>query len=332
MKNYFKFNLTGKKVLPIWIAFIVLFLVPYIFIQVKLQDFKTTSTDPHEAMSRLGSMFKWYGLMLILMLVEYAFLYFIAKLTIEAVEFKEKSLAFIGKFGEFLLVLVPGFLLTILTIGIYGPWYMTKLYNYFAKNTFYDDNSFEFKGKGGDLFLIILFSLVIPMMFMMFVIMIFAIVAGMTGASVGNQPPSEMINLYAGIIMLVVFILLIPYIYYTYKWKINFKIKGYDIQWETSFWSSASKIIVEVLLSIITIGIYSPLAYLKLFKYFGERTIAKSETSIKKFGYDIEPKQDFLFMWGQILLIIITLGIYYPWAFCKISERVFSKSYSEAVE
>jgi uncharacterized membrane protein YjgN (DUF898 family) len=82
-------------------------------------------------------------------------------------------------------------------------------------------------------------------------------------------------------------------------------------------------------LSIITLGIYAPVGSLRLYKYFAERTVARNEASVKKLGYDLEPTDDFLFMWGQILLVIITLGIYYPWAYCKISSRVFGKTYME---
>lgn len=68
---------------------------------------------------------------------------------------------------------------------------------------------------------------------------------------------------------------------------------------------------------------------LKLYKYFVEKTVATNDSRKLTFGYDIEPSQDFLFIWGQTLLSIITLGIYYPWAFCKIGSRVLSKTYLE---
>ena len=91
------------------------------------------------------------------------------------------------------------------------------------------------------------------------------------------------------------------------------------------------KIAIEALLSVVTLGIYLPLATVKLYKYFVERTVARSDESNKQFGYDIEPKDDFLFIWGQTLLTIITLGIYYPWAFCKVLDRVVGKTYVEEV-
>jgi uncharacterized membrane protein YjgN (DUF898 family) len=50
-----------------------------------------------------------------------------------------------------------------------------------------------------------------------------------------------------------------------------------------------------------------------------------------QFGYDIDQLNDFKMIWVQILLTVITLGIYYPWAFCKVSQRVLGKSYIEEI-
>jgi len=44
-------------------------------------------------------------------------------------------------------------------------------------------------------------------------------------------------------------------------------------------------------------------------------------------GYDGDQFSAFLFMWGQILLTVITLGLYYPWAFSKIAHRVLTQTY-----
>ena len=120
--------------------------------------------------------------------------------------------------------------------------------------------------------------------------------------------------------------------YFVYKWMVDVTFKSYQITWETNVWQSLGKIFVEIMLSIITLGIYAPLASLKLYKYFAEKTVAISDNSTKTFGYDIEPLDDFLFIWGQTLLAIVTLGIYYPWAFCKVRSRILSKTFVEEVE
>jgi uncharacterized membrane protein YjgN (DUF898 family) len=329
MKNYFKFSLTSNKIFPVWIAYMVLFLIPYIFVQYKIQGLKAQSQDPQASLEMAGSLLKWYSVMVILILIEYGILFFFTKLAIGAIQFKEKSFVFGGELGEFLKVLIPGFLLTIITIGIYSPWYMRNLLEFYSEKTSYNQHKFEFKGEGSDLFLIILFTMIIPMVFLFFIVMILAFIVGFRGLSTTADPTT--ITMYAALVVFIIALLAIPYVYYSNKWKINFKIKNYSIQWETSFWDSATKIAVEILLSLITIGIYAPLALLRLFKYFGERTVVKSPETAKKFGYDLEAKKDFVFIWKQILLTIITIGMYYPKAICNVGSQIIDKVYIEEI-
>jgi len=82
-------------------------------------------------------------------------------------------------------------------------------------------------------------------------------------------------------------------------------------------------------LNVITIGIYFPMAMIKLYKYFAERTVAQSGEIKRKFGFETDNLHDFLFIWGQMLLTLITTGIYYPWAINKIGKRILNRTYLE---
>ena len=333
MKNYFKFNLTGNKLFPVWLVFIFLYIIPYSIVQRHIQG--SSSFQPGDTMSeifqRMGTMFSWRVLSFSLFVVEYAILFFMYKMTIEGVEFKEKVFRFGGKFGEFIALFIGNLILTIITLGIYSPWFITNVYKFFTRNATHDEHTFEFKGKGSDLFVIFLVALIIPMIFVWGIVMIGAFAGGFLKLLMQNQIP-EFSGLFIGLIIFAVvslIVILICFMYYYYKWFVNLSHKGYDIQWKTEFWPSAQQILIQTLLSIITLGIYSPVGSLRLYKYFLEKTVARNETSVKKFGYDLTAGDDFLFIWGQVLLCIITLGIYFPWAYCKISNYVFCKTYVE---
>lgn len=323
MKNYFKFNLTGKKLLPLWLLFMFLFLVPYVSVQFKLQSFQHNPTpEVGQMFQRISSMFMLYGVMLILVIIEYVFFFYLIKMAINNTEFKGKVLEFKGQIGEFISVFLFGLLLTIITFGIYSPWFITDVYKFFTKNTHYNESAFEFKGKAGNLFLIITLTLILPMI--VFMVIMFTMMFKQIAQS---QTPNMTDTTMSIIMMGIIFIMMIPYMYFVYKWMVNLVYKNYQIQWETSFWPSVGVITGQILLTVITAGIYLPLASLKLYQYFAEKTFAKSELSTKTFGYEIEPLNDFLFIWGQSLLSIITLGIYYPWAFCKITDRITAKTF-----
>lgn len=331
MRNFFKFNLTGKKLLPIWIIYMVLFFIPYIYLQFRLQtlNHQQVTTEAGAALHKLSSTYQLLGYMSLLILVQYAILFFMAKLSIEGIEYKEKIFLFAGKFGQFLLILIPGFLLTIITLGIYGPWLYTRVIKFFASNSSNDSNNLEFKGKGSDLFVIILLTLVIPMIVLMIAMVIFTFKDIVKGSVPASDPKTSP---FTFIMMFFILVIIIPYMYNVYKWIINFRFKNYDIVLVPGFWKFAGVIALQLLLSIVTIGIYLPLASLKIYKLFAEHTLATSDIAKKKFGYNIEPTQDFLFIWGQLLLSIITLGIYTPWAFCKIASRILGKTFTEEIE
>jgi uncharacterized membrane protein YjgN (DUF898 family) len=122
-------------------------------------------------------------------------------------------------------------------------------------------------------------------------------------------------------------IVMVPCMYLVLVWIMNFQYKDQFIYLNTLFTESGLIILREVGLTIITLGIYFPLMYLRLYKHFAERTIVAKDRSYKTLGYDLEVNDDFVLIWGQILLCIVTLGLYVPWAFCKVGKRVLSKTY-----
>jgi uncharacterized membrane protein YjgN (DUF898 family) len=311
MKNYFKFNLTGKKVLPYWLLMLLFILGLGLFYWSKTDEIKQ---NPISIISVIGAVIVFYLFMFSLM-------YYIYKLSIENIEYKDQTLVFEGNFGRFFGLFLPGFILSITTLGIYIPWFIKKMQSFFVNNSSYNSNNLKFKGKGGDLFIILLITFFIPYVFILVLFTLYTLANNMQDSPAANA-----------LLRIVTTFVMIPYMYFLYKWLVNIKYKNYLIVWKTDAWDACGKIFVQILLSVITLGIYYPMAFLKLYKYFTGKTVAISDEKTKTFGYDLEAGDDFLFIWGQILLTIVTLGIYYPWAACKIANRIMGKSYVEDME
>lgn len=305
MKNYFSFNLTGRKLFPIWILFLILFFAPYMTLVMKMQNIQDANS----------SLLLFFPLFVLLLIVAYLIMFYIAKLAIENIAFNDKSIVFNGTFGSYFGKILLGFFLSVITLGVYMAWFVRNIMSFFIDNSSYDSNAFKFKGKGSKLFVIILLTLFVPIILVTVIMTLFRI---------GN---SDQIYLMMIIQQVAMLIIMIPYIYFVYKWMVNIDYKLFNVSWKTNFWNSCGKIAIEMILSIVTVGIYGPLAMVRLYKYFTEKTFAQSESQQFQFGYDIEPLNDFLFIWGQSLLTIITLGIYYPWAFSKIGDRILGKTY-----
>ncbi len=309
MKNYFNFNLSGKQFFPIWLLFYVLVLLPYFGI-----IFFANKTEAVAAPL----------LALLLIIVgSFTFYFYMAKLFINHTRYNGESLVFSGKFSSYIGMVLKGFFLSIITLGIYYAWFTRDMMRFFVNQTWLRSAPFKFKGEGATLFVILLLT--------MLPIMLISLLMGIIAAGKTLSGGTPEITYLPVVIQLITFVVLIPFMYYLYKWMVDVEYKEYRIKWKTDFWQSCVQILIQVALTVITLGIYFPLLYLKLYKYFAERTFAESPAKTMNFGYELEPQKDFLFVWGQTLLSIITLGFYYPWAIVKIYNRVFSKTYTRVV-
>lgn len=304
MKNYFDFTLTGKRLLPIWIFLYIVVIIPYF-----INYYQMTVSPPDGGPKTLSSLF-----LFLIMMVGYLAIFYIIKIAIESVRFKDNNIHFDGRFLTYVGKVLLGVVLSILTLGIYMAWFLKDMSKFFCNKSTLNSERFQFMGKGTRLFLILLVTIFLPIIIL-------------TILSLQYHYPTNQ-NLIGSILFEGVFmIILIPYFYFCYKWMVDIQYKNYSIKWKTEVLDSLFKILIELLLTIITCGIYLPMAYLRLFKYFSERTFAESEDSTLQFGFEYEAKKDFFFIWGQILLTIITLGIYYPWAFSKIGRKFLNQTY-----
>lgn len=123
------------------------------------------------------------------------------------------------------------------------------------------------------------------------------------------------------------------YLYLVYRWFFtNLHYCGYDLSWNTRFWPSVSMIWVQMLLSVLTLGIYLPAAYIKVYRYLVGHTEIQTEQQQEeegRLGFRGRTGWGFGLLWGQILLTAVTLGIYAPWALAKVGKWFLSNTYVE---
>jgi uncharacterized membrane protein YjgN (DUF898 family) len=304
MKTYLDFTLEPRKFLNIWLLFYVLVLIPYGWYMYRASS-GTIDMD-HAGRILL--------LMLLVMLFALGIYFYIVTIFIEHIRLGEKKVEFTSAFSSYLNIAIPGFLLSFVSLGIYMAWFVKDIVNFFTRSSQLDGEPFQFHGEARRLFVILLASLFLPVLVMaMITIQLSPEVVESTWFKFVNQALSM--------------IVLVPYMYLVWVWIMNFQHKDQYIYLNTSFSESGLVILKELGLTIITLGIYFPMMYLRLYTHFAERTIVAKEGSYRTFGYDLEAGDDFVFIWMQTLMCIGTLGIYVPWAFCKIGKRVLSKTY-----
>lgn len=308
MKNYFDFQLSPKKLILFYLMIFVFIVLPYIWIVYSF--IRKFNSEPEGLIIMIP-------VIVFMVLAMLALNFFFIKLCIESVAFQGENVQFKGDFSGYLGQILLGLLLTIITLGIYYPWFLRKIYRFFALNSEYKENNFDFLGRGMRLLGIVILTLVIPMI-------IYSLITKMLGFDMRQE---NHLNYYIG--QFIQTIILIPYLYYYYKWIVDFKYKDFYISLHSGLMPAAGKLLVEILLTMVTLGIYFPLAYLRIYKFFVDHTQATSMIKKYEFGYDIDNLKDFLFLWGQILLTVITLGIYLPWSTVKIYKRVINKTYRQ---
>ncbi len=342
MKSYLNFTLKGSKLLPFWIAFFLFFIIPfYLLIQ---ELYELTATE----VSAGGPSNRFFLYLLIVLAACFTFVFYSSRLVMQSLEYK--GLKFICDFhtNKYIGIIISGILLSIVTVGIYLPWFIRNLHQFFIHGVLYNSHKFAFRGKGGKLFLIMTLAIFIPFVVVGFIV--FTILKS---------------NIELWIYQVMVISSLVSIIYLTFKWMVDIRYRGYLIRLDTGFfqamWKIAielvlavilvfifswlttvstvfllnadffpetGKIVIELVLAVLTLGFYFPMAFIRLFRYFAEHT--KSNIIDGKrvsMGYDGDQLTDFLFMWGQILLTLITFGIYYPWAFCRIAQRLLTQTF-----
>ncbi|MBN2614884.1 MAG: DUF898 family protein [Bacteroidales bacterium] len=312
MKRYFDFTLKGAELFPLWILYWLFVLVPRHGLPLYKRFFINDQNDPLViALVTVGALLLILSAMVILY-------YYINRIYIQHAQYDNHPLQFNGTFSSYLEAVIPGIILTMITFTLYLPWLIRDYIRYFVDNSSLKSKNLKFLGKGNVLFAIYLF-VVVPVL-----------VAGYM-LSVWKNIPLDQAVLH-WIPQVVQYVFMIPVLYLFYKWLINVEYRGFRIRSVSRFWPSLWKIMVELFFSVLTLGIYIPMMCIQLYIYFAVRTVAENKQAERYVGFDKDPLNDYLLIWGQILLSVLTLGIYVPWAIAKVGKVFLSRTYLSVSE
>lgn len=259
----------------------------------------------------------WIGyfiMFILLFIASYALQFQFVSSLMPAVSLNGKSFLFNGTFGGYMKMNLKGLLLSLITFGIYSSWYARDYNCFIADNTEYPDKAISFKGKGGKLFLYMVLGFAIPLVVLVLILTPLYI-AGLRG----NMASLAL----AGLIYVVgVFLLAALMSALEYKWMIDYSFGSENVYLDISLWKSVFYIFFQLLLGIITFGVYLFAAEVKIYAYLCDRTkLANPETGAKRHvRFKGSTGEGFILYLGQTLLILITLGLYMPVAFARISN------------
>jgi uncharacterized membrane protein YjgN (DUF898 family) len=320
VKRAFDFKLDPRSFLPLFLALFIPWLLLETLIVVQSRRVETAAVSP-------AGGFALFLLIAALFLLTVLLYVPILRRLVPAVHLDSRPLHFSGAVGKFLGLNLLGIFLTIVTLGIYGPWYLTRICRYLVGEISYKERQLEFAGRGGRLFLIFLLTVLVPMIPLLLVQL-------RLDPTISSSPlalnPFQTFMLHF-LAMLIFYSFMAAYFYLIYRWLFtNLRYGDKALSWNTRFWPSVSLIWVQMLLSVLTLGVYLPAAYIKVYRYFvGQSEIHSEQKPEASLGFRGQTGSGFGLLWGQLLLTVITVGIYTPWALSRVGRWFLTNTYVE---
>ena len=244
-------------------------------------------------------------------------------------------------FGKFFV----GMILTMITFGIYFPWFLVSLNKYIYANTTLKaekgDVRFEFTGSGGQLFGIWIVGVILTMITLgiYYPWLIVNVTKYYMENSHGKAADGKAYKLqFTGsggelfVTALVGYILTVLTIGIYGAWfmcKLNkffaantTILEGSNPVGKADFFGKGGELlgtwIVGIILTMITLGIYAAWFQVKLFKFFNSNTEVTIDNEKYVGGFTGTGGEYFVINLVGYLLTMITVGIYGAWYFCSL--------------
>lgn len=266
------------------------------------------------------------GVLLWVMLMAFSALLFpLARVTMESIAYDGESVMTDYNFGRYMGYVVWGSLLTVITMGVYAPWFVVRLTRYLLENSSWRLRPFGFLAKPMDLFAIV--TLVAVLLPLVFVVVLRWMMSDMPMLMEG-------VALYITIaILLIAFVLWMAYYcVLVSKWMIDLSCGDRRAVCRVSTGAATTYLAGQIALTILTCGLYAPMLELRLMQYLAYHTEVGEEGDVQRFGMMLRPWRDwaFVLLWG--LATVVTLGLLLPVYYSKILERFGSRLYVEPKE
>jgi uncharacterized membrane protein YjgN (DUF898 family) len=221
-------------------------------------------------------------------------------------------LAFKGDGMDFFALILKNMLLTLCTFGIYHFWAKIDVQKFLSRHTFFNDESFDFHGTGGEKFKGFLKAAAV---FLALFVVAF-LISHFLGKAIGEKTGKAimLIIVYGVIILLTPMIIVGKRRYFLSRssWRgVRFVFTG---RWK----KLALLLLKGGFLSIVTLGIYIPW-FIHDYRAF---IINHSSFGTEKFTYSGDRITYVKLVWIGLLISIFTLGIFSFWVTAAI-ERHF---------
>ena len=328
MRDYFALQVKGKELFP---AVIICVLTGWLYVG---YDFLSAWWFGQEQAGEIevnGRLFTSWGIDLavsgIYGIVSCLSIFFILRRMVDSLSCGEERFETDYRLRDFSFLVIKGILLSLITFGIYWPWFYAAMLRYFARNTLYKYNYFDFGGRGMALFGLITLLVILPVGILVLSMPYFPL-----SALFMPHGTTSMLLFWSSLITILVVVGCVAMMFMAVRWTIDFSWNDRRIVLKASVVGGIAFLLGQCILCVLTFGFYLPMMQLRAYRYFVNRTVIGHDQVEKRFGFTLDTWSDYGFMLGQMLLVLVTLGIYTPWAIARVSSRLISRTFVEPVE
>jgi uncharacterized membrane protein YjgN (DUF898 family) len=214
------------------------------------------------------------------------------------------TIQYCGTGGTLFVLVVKNLLLTLVTLGVYLPWARTERRKYLWQNLDVGGQRLRYHGTGTELFVGYLK-----------VLAAYALFLGVPfGVSQIDKTAGLIVQGVAGVVLLLV----VPFaIYGSRRYRLSrTSLRGIRFGQEPGSGGYFKKFVGGLLLTMVTLGFFTPVWKNRLYTYVTKRTRYGSVP----FDYDGTDREAFLIGVKGFLLTMITFGIYGPWYMATVAR------------
>ncbi|MDC1106869.1 DUF898 family protein [Prolixibacteraceae bacterium] len=233
------------------------------------------------------------------------------------IKINEEKLEFHGELKEFLKITLIYGVLNMITFGLALPLFMKKKYEYIVANISYKGQPFQF--QGGIKAMIIFVFIILGSIYGFMAIIWFGIYIPFPFDLSGEV--QEMIAL-----LITVSLILITTTYLIH-WYARIGYGNYKLGFKDHYSTYIPFMLLWLVVSSITLGLGSIFMGIWILKTYIRDLEARSDKHRITFSEDLDIFDDGFYIIGQMLVTIITLGIYTPMAYQRVLNRFLPKIY-----
>lgn len=214
-----------------------------------------------------------------------------------------------GAGGEYFVIMLINFLLTVLTLGIYSFWAKARRRRYLWSHTSFDGEQFEYDGTGMETFVGFLQATGI-------MLVLGAAFGGLVWFLYSVVPSVAMVVLALAYLF---FVLVLPFaaLFGARRYQLSrTRLRGVRFALTGSAIKYGFMAFGQTLLVGLTLGLYAPFASMKLHRYATEHAFYGSE----QFQFNGKGKDVFASFFVAWLLTLPTLGLVWVWYAAKVSS------------